>query len=225
MNKKVTIVIILILALALVAGGFWCWQNNKKAEVNQQAKQAENQEQQDNAIKIRDDTRFGARLSEKEIKAIKNNNSLVWYEIPELGIKFKVTLDTKDDLRYITETEKNKETEENEITVFFYNQSTVNFLGNSCLLNNQVKKTCTEGALSRYSVKLNELYKGRSDTESMLRACRGSGIIANINEDIICFAGPQSSVLSKEQQDEYLETVKDKKFGIYLKTTESISNK
>ncbi|MCD6149695.1 hypothetical protein J7J13_02825 [bacterium] len=224
MNKKVTIVIISILALALVVGEGW-YARSQKAEANQQVGQVKNQEQQDNAIKIQDDTRFGTRLSEKEIKAIKNNNSLVWYEIPELGIKFKTTLDTKDDLRYITETEKNKETEENEITVFFYNQSTVNFLGNSCLLNNQVKKTCTEGALSRYSVKLNELYKERSDTESMLRACRGSGIIANINEDIICFTGPQSSVLSKEQQDEYLETVKDKKFGIYLKTTESISNK
>ena len=49
MNKKVTIVIILILALALVAGGFWCWQNNKKAEVNQPVEQIENQEQPQNA--------------------------------------------------------------------------------------------------------------------------------------------------------------------------------
>ena len=45
MNKKVTIVIILILALALVAGGFWCWKNQRD-KVSQQTEQAENNQEQ-----------------------------------------------------------------------------------------------------------------------------------------------------------------------------------
>lgn len=45
MNKKITIAIISILALALVAGGFWVWKNKHKVEVIQQAEQIENNQE------------------------------------------------------------------------------------------------------------------------------------------------------------------------------------
>ncbi len=81
MNKKITIAIISILTLALVTGGFWWWQNNKKDEMIQQAEQAENQEQSQNT-------------------EVENTINLVWYEIPELGIKIKADEEIIKELIY-----------------------------------------------------------------------------------------------------------------------------
>ena len=40
------------------------------------------------------------KFTEKEMTQLKREEGLVWYEVPEMNIKFLVTQEVKDDLRY-----------------------------------------------------------------------------------------------------------------------------
>ncbi len=136
---------------------------------------------------------------------------MVWYEIPELGIKFLVTKDTKDDLRYVVSKFNNK-------SVGIYSQSEVDFLPHQSCFNEWGDNLCTIGFLSSVLKKDND--KAKKEHKSPL--CLDSQVIKVINDDIICYAGPQSPVLLDDNYEKYIETIKNKKFGIYLNVIEQI---
>ena len=109
MNTKI-LIIIGITVLVIIAGSFWYAQNNENnkrdnqeivdneqvevvGDIEKQEQVKNNQEQETENIETE-------QLSSEEIEKLKQDENLVWYEIPELGIKFLVTKDTKEDLRY-----------------------------------------------------------------------------------------------------------------------------
>jgi hypothetical protein len=218
MNKKVIIGIVLFLILTTLVVGFWFIKNKNKAAINKQ-------QNQNNKIKIDEDTRFGTRLTEEEIENIKDGNYFVWYEIPELGIRFKVSEYAESDLKYEIVDEKDIVSgKEYEIKrAYIYRQSVVDFLDHEWCFNNNDENLCTDGVLSLYDFELNELYKKSNSTNDMLNVCRDTNIISNIGNSIICFTGPQASNFKSEYEyNEYLEYINNREFKMYLKTTEKI---
>lgn len=209
--KKEIIIILSILILAVLAGGFWFVKNNREVKIVQQKSQDDN-------IRIKDNTKFGTRLTEEEIEIVKNNDYFVWYEIPELGIRFKVTPDTKEDMgyniRYVTEIDNNGKN----LTAYLYSKSVTIFLGSDyCFHNNKFQTRCSDGAIDKVSVKQNN-----KTGKDHIWACREDRILINTNDGVICFTGSQSPVLFGSQYEEYSKIIKDKNFGIYLNTTEQI---
>jgi hypothetical protein len=149
-------------------------------------------------------------MTDEEIKLIQNNDSYVWYEIPEMNIKFKVTPDTKEDLKYFME---------NESSLYFYNQSTVDFIGKRCGSEEKIEISCTNGALGKISVEKNS----ETARSTGISACRPDSVIAEISDNLICFTGAQSpEIPNKEAHEKYLDLMKNKELGIYLDTASEL---
>ena len=113
MNKKILITIIAITILAITAGGFWYANNSKKPQTNEEkitvnSDKKQNQQQEEEKIAKEDvdsnsdknNKKNIKQLTPQEIEKLKKEKDLVWYEIPELNIKFLVTKDIANVLRY-----------------------------------------------------------------------------------------------------------------------------
>ena len=121
MNKKILITILIILGLTVISGGFWYAQkhiqdknqevvnneqemkNNDEQEKTEIVKTKNNQEKKDQEGKNKteiENIKTSPQLSPEEIEKLKKEKDLVWYEIPELNIKFLVEKDIADVLRY-----------------------------------------------------------------------------------------------------------------------------
>ncbi|MCK9378563.1 MAG: hypothetical protein M0P97_00250 [Candidatus Moranbacteria bacterium] len=203
--KKSTIIGILAIIILAVISGFLVWKNNQRETTVDKRESLDSIENKSDLIKIQNDTKFGTRLTEEEIASIKNNNFFIWYEIPELGIKFKVTPDSKEDLKYIV----NKHDKQG---IYLYSKSIVEFLKCENLID------CSEGSLGKVSTEKNlEIEKNTG-----IPSCRKEGIVANVANDLICLTGSQAPVLTGVQYENYLKLIGNRKFGIYLNTAESI---
>ena len=100
MNKKLLITIGIILGLAIVVGGFWYVQryvqDDSQEVANSEQKKVEisgNENNQKNQISTK-------QLTKEEIEKLKKEKDLVWYEIPELGIKFLVEKEIANKIGY-----------------------------------------------------------------------------------------------------------------------------
>jgi hypothetical protein len=89
MSKKTIIAIIAILILLAMGAGFWKWKSMQK--VSQQVQNQQQQVQQQNSNQQSVDNQQLQQIPEDQ---------LVWYEIPELNIKFKVTKSVASELIY-----------------------------------------------------------------------------------------------------------------------------
>jgi hypothetical protein len=192
MSKK-TSLFLGILGVVLIIGCFWYTKNKKGqlAKNNQHAIQEQNNQENN------------------QKKEEKNEGQLVWYEVPELGIRFKVSPDTKDDLKYFIDGS----------STYLYYQSVIDFArlyDNNCKL---LTKECTEGSLGLISIKDNS--KAKENTGMPL--CRDNEVVATAEENIICFVHSQAPILAKNQYDKYLESVKKKQFSLNLETAELIA--
>ena len=233
MNKKILITILTILGLAVVAGGFYLWsqkkaelmQNNAERQIVKQNKQEverekngkngkndgknENNQNQENIntnIEI-ESIKKTPQLSPKEIEKLKKEKDLVWYEIPEMGIKFLVTKDAKEDLRY--------EIEKNKISVKFYWQSVIDFFGDSHLIYSDIFH------IRKVIIKNNDNLKQTLDRNF----CSNKNIVAKFKQNVYCLYTPQAFSFDKTKYNEYLKTIKDKHLKIYLNTIQLIQTK
>ena len=125
MNKKLLITILTILGLTVIVGSFWYFpklqktntnltQNNtaKNISNNQNQKQEQSQEQKNdsqnqvnnkNSQEKQDNQNKQIntkQLSPEEIEKLKKEKDLVWYEIPELNIKFLVKKEIANKIGY-----------------------------------------------------------------------------------------------------------------------------
>ncbi len=198
--KKTIITICIALAVVAVTGLFLDIQKNDETLV-QTEKQENEQNKKYNAIdstlrntETRDDIKDSAQL--------KNDNSLVWYEIPELNVHFKVAPNT--DLRYFVEDD----------SAYFYMQSIVDFLGHDyCLNGSDNLMSCTIFAIEKRS----------HDTDNE-QLCDD---VFPINEkEFICYSKPQTGMFeSKEHYQLYVNHTKtttepkESVQEIYLKET------
>ncbi len=241
----IIIITITILGLAIIAGGFYLW-SQKKADlkhVNVEKRIIENDKQeqkgdggnrkngivekedegkkegngnQENEKQVEIDYNPHTQLTKQEIEKLKKEKDLVWYEIPELGIKFLVTKDAKEDLRYDYKINKNKKSAK------LYWQSEIDFLPQQRCFDKQNDNLCTIGILNKILVK-NKKKQGKETGQSF---CWGIQIITINNNSLICFIGPQAwNFISVKEYNEYLKTIKDKNLEIYLGTMEPISTK
>ncbi|GEM_PF-6339163 len=98
MKKNLIIGIVVLIALV---GGVVLWnQKSNQRNIKQQAKkevveqtQEQNQKQEASKEQKENQKQVIKHLSPEEIEKLKKEKDLVWYEIPELGIKFLVTRD------------------------------------------------------------------------------------------------------------------------------------
>ena len=229
MNKRNLIIASVIFILALGVGGFYLWlqkkadltQTNTEKQEEQAVKQGEGQGQKNNkkVINTEKEIIIDRYISMKKQEELREKKDLVWYEIPELKIRFLVTKDAKKDLKYDLRNVHNVGK-----FAYLYSQSEVKFAG--CVKDEEGITECSKGILGRFANSLNEAYKKRyreddTDTEAGLMMC--NNIIARIDRDIICFTGPQATAFgSPEEYREYLKLTQDKKFRVYLATLNSI---
>ncbi len=236
MNKKILITILTILGLAVVVGGFYLWLQ-KKADlmhVNVEKRIIENDKQeqkgdggnrkngivekedegkkegngnQENEKQVEIDYNPHTQLTKQEIEKLKKEKDLVWYEIPEMGIKFLVTKDAKEDLRY--------EIEKNKISVKFYWQSVIDFFGDSHLIYSDIFH------IRKVIIKNNDNLKQTLDRNF----CSNKNIVAKFKQNVYCLYTPQAFSFDKTKYNEYLKTIKDKHLKIYLNTIQLIQTK
>jgi hypothetical protein len=232
MNKnKLTILGIIVLLIAVIGGGFWyvnkeqgtvskeqseIAEQREGAEQNKEGlnnqtedsqKQEDEQENQEilNAQKQRE--MMFKKFTSEEAEKLQKEKDLVWYEIPELGVEFLVTKDTKQDLDYYTKEKK----------VYLFRRSVIEFnFNNWCEFNPKTKENnCSSMAIS---LRKNTEKKGHP------------GILCNKffeidNSKGVCFVNAQaSSFVSVDAYYEYLKLIKDKDFGNYLGTLRKISD-
>jgi hypothetical protein len=186
MKKIVTILSIVLLAVFVTGCG--------KIDESTQEEQGSQQEQS------------------QKIEELKNDPSLVWYEVPELGIRFKVTSDTREDLTHSfdqkskaayfssqKETEKNKKLmEENPGTEVGWNRGWF-FIKDKALSLKEMGNDACEKPQS-HSLDL-------------------AGSLS------FCLFRLESKVLTDEEYEEFFhvaEVDKNKNFGAYLNTIEKI---
>ncbi len=194
MKKMIILVLTVVLLLVIIAIGFLMWNNNqKKNEINQLQNKAENQEQ-----------------------AVDENN-LVWYEIPELGVRFKVTQDTKEDLRYKFKKYGNN-IETSSAMFYSVDQTDENLTG--CSLSENYGWSC--GFFQLGSI-------GQSDIEKYTKEVGKSwcidagGIIVFKREEVICGYKIIDNIITDEEYKKFFDIsarLQDKNFGIYLNTIE-----
>ena len=137
-----------------------------------------------------------------------SKNDLVWYEVPELGIRFKVTPDTKNDLKYFIKEDEKFES----ISAYFYSQSTKDFIEENSKIA-EITISYSDFALLRISEEKNKKFK----EENGRLACLQENIITQMGEQVYCKDSSQSSIFSsKEQYEQYQESIKNKKFGLFF---------
>ena len=200
MNKKFLIfsgVVIIILAIVAI----FCTQRAEE----EKRQQAQNQSQQENQTVSEDD--------------------LVWYEVSELEIKFKVTSDTKEDLEY-TIKEYDGFKKKNDYLkirdVLFYSKTETDKNLTGCSLGEEYGWSCGWFQLSFvYGASSNEYMKS-----AMKNWCSDSNkktVFSFINN--ICGHRVPDYVIANDEYREFFHSsklIEDKNFGIYLDTMQKI---
>ena len=107
-NKK-SVAVIFVLLTVVVTGWFLVSQNSKNKQSKQSEKQnseiskemvSQNKQGEQEVRMERETVQTKPQLSKEEIEKSKKEKDLVWYEIPELGVKFLVTRNMKKNLVY-----------------------------------------------------------------------------------------------------------------------------
>ena len=218
MNKKLLITIGIILGLAVVAGGFWYIQryvqddsqevaNSEQENIEVVENEDQNNKQENQSNNPSKNQISTKQLTKEETEKLKQEKDLVWYEIPELGIKFLVTRDSKDDLRYIMD----------ENVAHLYRHSVVSFLQH----NSKIKKLFDNNYSGFAVVRIDQdIYrKYQKNDPKHPYPCRTSEAIFVINKYVYCSEHSQAAVFdSKQQQEDYQRNTRNKNYKIYLNT-------
>jgi hypothetical protein len=223
-NKKTTIIAVSIILL-ITAGVSYFYltrsqknniaiQNNKQTDTNpsSQENQSQPQSQTENVDIVENaiDTTDWQIYKNEEYK---NVDSLVWYVIPEMGIRFKTTSDSKDDLKYVYRNYQEFS------VIYLYSKSTKDFLDQNSSIKRLNLESYSELSINKINKQVNDAYS----KEQGKPICRPSEVVKIINSDIFCKPSPQASIFdSKVQRKKYLETVTDKKFGVYIDSMEEL---
>lgn len=235
-NKSITsIILISVLALVILAGGFWYI---KKHKVNTSKKydviSYRNNESLTDDKEKNKNLNFEYPLTDEEFDIVskkqeeilkkleeeKNKiaeSDLVWYEIPELEVKFKVTKDEKDNLKYFINA-KEEGLNEEIVSATLYEQSVVDFIGKeNCLNKDSENVFCYNVIIRKIPFNLNEVYEKSDDTNDVLRSCKLGWQKNILKDNVFCSFSPQFWIFkSINQYEDYIEKTRDKIFFIFL---------
>lgn len=147
MNKKfLEIGVFILLLTAIAGGGFWCWEENK--EMQEQKKQEMAEQKQENAVESVQ--KENTDIKDKE-QTQDDQTDLVWYEVPELRIKFQVEKWAKDDLGYVAgKTSIDSGNGSNSVYATFYPKSTLNEHSDECYSSKDKELLCWIFDVSRF---------------------------------------------------------------------------
>ncbi len=245
--------IIGIVVLIVLVGGVVLWnkknsQENTKQQINKEiAKQiqeqkttekqettkeqnSQNQNQKQEVSKGQNENQEQdiKHLSPEEIEKLKKEKDLVWYEIPELNIKFLVTKDTGEDLGYYFRT---NEKYKGSSSAVLYSKSGINYgkYEDECILH-EGGWTCGRilltSATKKYAKQYKEIYNrdfctNFNDTNKPV----GEWIFISKNE-MICFnytyPNIKTIITDSLYKEKFYKKKSNKTFGIYLNTIQSI---
>ena len=134
-------------------------------------------------------------MIKKENAEIINEGELVWYEVSELGIKMAVSKGARSNLKYTIESDKDFVNGKEYIIkrAYFYRQSVIDFLGSARCFNDDNKNLCNDFALSYFPLELNDSYKNKSDTKSILSVCWDANIMNVIDGNLVGYSTSQVS--------------------------------
>lgn len=156
---------------------------------------------------------------------MKNIDDLVWYEIPELEVRFKVTPDAKDDLGYNFKKYMSFENSINVKKVAIYSLSETDSNLSDCTLSEEKGWSC--GLIDISIASKNEIDK-YSERNPGFTYCN-PGNLSVLENNYICITNIGNNidynkfVFNEEYQNFFhISQVKDKKFGIYFNTIDSI---
>ncbi|PIP25270.1 MAG: hypothetical protein COZ27_00290 [Candidatus Moranbacteria bacterium CG_4_10_14_3_um_filter_41_65] len=191
-----------IIAVLALCAGIWYWKsvNSVKKEVVQQ-------------------------LVEQQLPSKEENQeqNLVWYPVPELGVRFKVTLDMSDNLKYSMVYD---ETTRQPIA-YFYLQSIHDFeekQGIPCVFYMDdsprigVYSSCSDFALRRVNI------DNKTKAVEQTSQCGMSIEKMRTEKYFICYSHSQAVSITGDR-DAYKEMYKGKVFDIFLDTIEDADNK
>ena len=219
MNKRIIISIIILLLLAGVAV-FWVAQREEQSQQDQVQQDKQVEEQQ---MVAKEENVFSQEELEK-IEKLKNDNSLVWYEIPEMGIRFRVTPDTKEDLEYEIQNYKNVQNE-SVVTAILYSFDQVgNSYDEKCRLSEE-GWGCTRLLLSIPSSGFISNYKNKHNREWCIGYKKDEGPrgIFIPNTEVCYWTISEELDIADVEYEELFNTSSSKRgniFGIYLSTFE-----
>ena len=224
MNKKITIGI--ILGLAVVAGGFWYVQryiqdDSQEVANSEQEKVeiSENENNQENQISTK-------QLTKEETEKLKKEKDLVWYEIPELGIKFLVTEDTKNDLRYSYKEFRGYRHDNDYLkvkSIMLYSSLETDKNLSNCTLGEEKGWSCGWIQLNVVLKKELMLYKEKNGLNIWCND--GSFKKFEIDNYFGCIVRIRGHIISNDEYQNFFHTPinqNNKNFGIYLNTIQSI---
>ncbi len=199
-------------------------------QVQEQSTQEQNQKQEVNKEQKENQEQVINHLSPKEIEKLKKEKDLVWYEIPELGIKFLVTKDTKNDLKYSYKEFRGYRHNNNYLkvkSVMLYSSSETDKNLSNCTFSEDTGWSC--GWIDISLVQKKELYDFFKHNKKLKNSwCDNFRGSFYVNEYIGCVN------LSREEVKYYLDNEEyknffhipsgksNKVFGIYLNTIQSI---
>ncbi len=204
MKKRYSIIIIILLIILLGGGVWFGLERNKKEEIKKV--------ERENIVN-------SEKISEEEIQKLKNNPNLVWYEVPEIGVKFQVSAYGEKALDY-----KRVYDWGNDIkSVVFYdvlNKKNNNGCGYYKEVRNDIKEKeiCDLFVLFRMTSKYNE--ESRNDAAGFDYFCgsnkiiksigiSGRGLVLQDRDDVIC--------LNAYQEEKYFN-----EYGIKLSSFKSL---
>ena len=208
MLKKTIIVTISFFILSVLVGVcIWQWEKIKNFNI---AKQKTQQEQSEEGWQNKEQI---------------NNDKFVWYEVPELGIKFKVTPDTKEDLKY--------NSKNNRMAIFnidlhdtiFYSSSETDSSLKGCVLSEETGLSCG-------NFYINKIFKDQAKAyeEKVGKPyCEDSGgktILENNDYYICLYSRNEISVFDNDKYKEEFHIMdnNDKNYGIFLDTIRILKN-
>ena len=221
MNKKNLIIGIIVLIILIIGVVLWNQKNSKqdtKQEVKQQVvKQTQEQKTTKEQSVVQKDgnnqNQANGHLSPEEIEKLKKEKDLVWYEIPELNIKFLVTKDTKDDLGYIYKKVNDS------FNVTFYSKSETDKELTGCILTKDGGWSCGLFQLSFMNTR--DIYKYNDITKSEWCVDTGGVITLSLNDEFICSyssVDKNDKMLDNQKYRDFfhIKGMKDNIFGFYL---------
>lgn len=208
--------------MILIGGLFFVWQKEPEQQASDQNQNVKSQEVEgmvtyempEYGIKIQIAPWQSRRVDtydfiRAELK--KKDQSLVWYEIPELYVKFLVTPDTKKDLRYKLTL---ADADEGIRGISVYYQSVADIAG--CEVDGEI--ACSNLSLSSILLEKKSSYqskKGRPFCGSM----EESHLVGAYE---FCVRYQNDFQLTSEQEKEYQEKHKDVFLGILPETLQSM---
>ncbi len=218
MQKKSLLITAGIASIALFFVGWFAFEQTRinETEISQinDAKRIDENLQQKQVVEVtEEDDAKQVQQKEEGAEDIEDENGMVWYGIPEIGIRFKVTPDTKNDLKYTSWNSEQK----NGVVLYSSSETDANF--SHCILSED-GFTCGRFFLN---VSSND-----SSTEKEFvriykkdRCSYTNGKRIPLKENLfVCLYGKES--LSDDEYKKYFgdKFSGEKKFGLFIKTVE-----